>query len=271
MTETEQKPTSSESSSNAQRGKGIYLLPNLFTTSGLFAGFYAIVASMREDFGFAALAIFIAMVMDGLDGRVARLTNTQSNFGAEYDSLADIVSFGIAPALVAYSWGLSSLGKIGWLAAFFYTAATALRLARFNSQTEQLTDKRYFSGLPSPAAAGLIAGMVWVAHEYGIAGHKLCVLAAIVMIFTGALMVSNVRYYSFKDIDLKGKVPFKAVLGFLLLIVFISLDPQQVLFAAFAGYVLSGPIMALKRIWHIRKHKQKSPEASSGDKKNNKS
>tara|TARA_R110002110_G_scaffold166602_2_gene367298 strand:- start:54830 stop:55645 length:816 start_codon:yes stop_codon:yes gene_type:complete len=263
----DQKQTASDSSANTQRGKGIYLLPNLFTTSGLFAGFYAIVAAMRGDFGFAALAIFIAMVMDGLDGRVARLTNTQSNFGAEYDSLADIVSFGIAPSLVAYSWGLSSLGKIGWLAAFFYSAATALRLARFNSQQEQLTDKRYFSGLPSPAAAGLIAGMVWVAHEYAVPGHKLCVLAAIVTILTGGLMVSNIRYYSFKDIDLKGKVPFKAVLGVLLLIVFISIDPQQVLLGAFAAYVLSGPVMALKRRWLVQQHKSKASEDSKTAKK----
>lgn len=247
MQESE-KTTSAES----QRGKGIYLLPNFFTTSGLFAGFYAIVASMRGDFGFAALAIFIAMVMDGLDGRVARLTNTQSNFGAEYDSLADIVSFGIAPSLVAYSWGLNSLGKVGWLAAFFYAAATALRLARFN--TQEVTDKRYFSGLPSPSAAGLIAGMVWVAHEYAVPGHKICVLAAIVTIMAGGLMVSNIRYYSFKEIDLKGKVPFKAVLGVLLVFVFISIDPQQILLLIFAGYVLSGPIMALKRLWHVKKY-----------------
>lgn len=226
-----------------QRGKGIYLLPNLFTTSGLFAGFYAIVASMRGDYDFAAVAIFIAMVMDGLDGRVARLTNTQSAFGAQYDSLADIVSFGIAPSLVVYSWGLNSLGKIGWLAAFFFMAATALRLARFN--TEDATDKRYFYGLPCPSAAGLMAGMVWVAHDHGVPGQKICVIAAIVTVLAGALMVSNMRYYSFKEIDLKGKVPFMFVLAFLLLIVLVAIMPPQALLCIFALYSLSGPIMTL--------------------------
>lgn len=236
-----------------QRGKGIYLLPNLFTTSGLFAGFYAIVASMRGDFDYAAIAIFIAMIMDGLDGRVARLTNTQSHFGAEYDSLADIVSFGIAPSLVAYSWGLSSLGKIGWLAAFFYMAATALRLARFNTQEHD--DKRYFCGLPCPSAAGLMAGMIWVAYEYAVPGHRICVIAALVTIITGALMVSNIRYYSFKDIDLKGRVPFMAVLLVMIIIVFISIDPPQVLLAVFSIYVLSGPTAALYR--QLKKFKDK--------------
>ena len=230
-----------------QRAKGIYLLPNLFTTSGLFAGFYAIVASMRGDFDHAAIAIFIAMIMDGLDGRVARLTNTQSHFGAEYDSLADIVSFGIAPSLVAYSWGLSSLGKIGWLAAFFYMSATALRLARFNTQEHD--DKRFFSGLPCPSAAGLMAGMIWVAYEYAVPGHRICIMAALITIATGALMVSNIRYYSFKEIDLKGKVPFMAVLLVMITIVFISIDPPQVLLTLFALYVLSGPVMALHRQW----------------------
>lgn len=238
------------------RSKGIYLLPNLFTTSGLFAGFYAIVAAMLGDFDHAAIAIFIAMLMDGLDGRVARLTNTQSSFGAEYDSLADIVSFGVAPSLVAYSWGLSSLGKIGWLAAFFYMAATALRLARFNTQDH--SDKRYFSGLPCPSAAGLIAGMIWVAHEYAVPGHKICVVAAVITILTGALMVSNIRYYSFKDINLKDKVPFMAVLLAMIILVFISIDPPQVLLGAFAIYVLSGPTLALKRKWTYWKEKRQA-------------
>src|SRR5690606_2313423 len=157
----------------------------------------AIVAAMRGDFESAAIAVFIAMVMDGLDGRVARLTNTQSAFGAEYDSLADIVSFGLAPSLVAYSWGLQTLGKVGWLVAFCYAASTALRLARFNTNIGQ-TNPKYFQGLPSPSAAGLVAGLVWVAHDYGVPGHKLCDLAALVTFFSGVLMVSNIRYYSFK-------------------------------------------------------------------------
>lgn len=229
-----------------QRSKGIYLLPNLFTTSGLFAGFYAIVAAMRGDFGSAAIAVFIAMLMDGLDGRVARLTNTQSAFGAEYDSLADVVSFGIAPSLVAYSWSLQNVGKPGWLVAFFFAAATALRLARFNSRLGS-DDHRYFQGLPCPSAAGLVAGMVWVADAYGISGQSIWLIAAVVTLITGALMVSSIRYYSFKEFDLKGRVPFVAVLAVLVLFVCVSIDPPLVLLAAFALYVLSGPVLALRR------------------------
>lgn len=233
--------------------KGIYLLPNLFTTSGLFAGFYAIVAAMNGDFEHAAVAVFIAMVMDGLDGRVARLTNTQSAFGAEYDSLADIVSFGLAPSLVVYKWGLMSMGKPGWLIAFFFTAATALRLARFN--TQPASDHSFFTGLPSPSAAGWIAGMVWVGVEYQVPGPELCLLAGLVAFSAALLMVSNVKYYSFKEIDLKGKVPFVAVLLFVIILVGISLDPPQVLLIAFSCYALSGPIWALKR--KINKLKRK--------------
>jgi CDP-diacylglycerol--serine O-phosphatidyltransferase len=234
-----------------QRSKGIYLLPNLFTTSGLFAGFYAIVAAMQGLYETAAIAVFIAMVMDGLDGRVARLTNTQSAFGAEYDSLADVVSFGIAPSLVVYSWGLDELGKIGWLVAFFYAAATALRLARFNSRLGSDDDKRYFQGLPSPAAAGLVAAMVWVAHDYHLFGHRLWVLAAIVTLLTGTLMVSGIRFYSFKEIDLKGHVPFVSVLLVLLVFVCVSIDPPLVLLAGFGLYALSGPLLSIKRRWSI--------------------
>jgi len=235
------------------RPRSVYLLPNLITTSGLFAGFYAIVASMRGDFSYAAFAIYIAMLLDGLDGRVARLTNTQSEFGAEYDSLADVVSFGIAPSLVVYNWGLVSLGKPGWLVAFFYAAATALRLARFNTKMKPYhkeEDKKeedivhnYFQGLPSPAAGALVAGMVLVAHEYGIPGVHLWDLTAIVTLITAVLMVSNVPYYSFKHFHLRGKVPFVALLAVLLGFICISLDPPQVIFALFAIYVLSGPLM----------------------------
>jgi CDP-diacylglycerol--serine O-phosphatidyltransferase len=258
MVMSDKKPHGSE---EHPRNKGIYLLPNLFTTLGLFAGFYAIVAGMRGldgDFEKAAIAIFIAMVMDGLDGRVARLTNTQSAFGAEYDSLADVVSFGIAPSLVVYSWGLSSLGKPGWLVAFFFAAATALRLARFNSRIGS-EDKRFFQGLPCPSAAGLVAGMVWVANDYGMPGHRLWILAAIVTLITGALMVSNFRYYSFKDIDLKAHVPFVAVLAVLIVLVCVSIDPPFVLLVGFSLYVLSGPVLAIRRrimLW--RKSKKRS-------------
>ncbi|MBS0287300.1 MAG: CDP-diacylglycerol--serine O-phosphatidyltransferase [Proteobacteria bacterium] len=251
--EPEQKQSESP---EVQRNKGIYLLPNLFTTTALFAGFYAIVASMRGDFEQAAIAIFIAMIMDGIDGRVARLTNTQSAFGAEYDSLSDVVSFGIAPSLVVYSWGLVSLGKPGWLAAFFYAAATALRLARFNSRIG-MDDKRFFQGLPSPAAAGMVAAMVWVADDYGVPGHRLWILAAIVTIITGALMVSSFRFYSFKDIDLKGRVPFVAVLAVLIGFVGISIDPPLILLVAFLLYMLSGPILSLRRMYLAWRSREK--------------
>jgi CDP-diacylglycerol--serine O-phosphatidyltransferase len=227
-----------------KRRRGIYLLPNLFTTGCLFAGFYAIVASMGDRYEAAAIAIFVAMIMDGLDGRVARLTNTQSAFGAEYDSLADMVSFGLAPALVVYVWVLSDLGKVGWLAAFVYTAGTALRLARFNTQVGR-ADKRYFQGLASPAAAAVMAGMVWVGQDYSLAGHYMAVVAAITAVLLGLFMVSNVRYRSFKDLDLKGRVPFVTILVMVLVFVLISIDPPQMLFAVFALYALSGPIVTL--------------------------
>lgn len=244
--------------------RGIYLLPNLFTTGCLFAGFYSIVAAMNGRFGAAAMAIFVAMIMDGLDGRVARLTNTQSAFGAEYDSLADMVSFGLAPALVIYVWALSGLGKLGWLAAFIYTAGTALRLARFNTQVGR-ADKRYFQGLASPSAAAVVAGLVWVGHDYLVDGSNLSYLAFVVTIAVGLLMVSNVRYRSFKDLDLKGRVPFVALLVVVLVFVLISIDPPQVLFAIFALYALSGPVMTLVSLRRRRaerhgQHTQSSTE-----------
>jgi len=231
-------------SSERRRHRGIYLLPNLFTTGCLFSGFYAIVAAMGGRFEAAAVAIFIAMILDGLDGRVARMTNTQSAFGAEYDSLADMVSFGLAPALVVYVWALSDLGKLGWLGAFIYTAGTALRLARFNTQVGR-ADKRYFQGLASPAAAAVVAGMVWVGQNYQAEGLAVSILAMVVTVCVGLLMVSNVRYRSFKDLDLKGKVPFVAILAVVLVFVLVSLDPPQVLFAGFAVYAFSGPVGTL--------------------------
>lgn len=224
--------------------RGIYLLPNLFTTACLFAGFYAIVAAMSDRFEAAAVAIFIAMIMDGLDGRVARLTNTQSDFGAEYDSLADMVAFGLAPSLVVFEWALYSLGKLGWLAAFIYTAGAALRLARFNTQVGT-AGKRYFQGLASPAAAAVVAGMVWVGNDYGYLGQDWRIPALVLTLASGLLMVSNIRYRSFKDLDLKGKIPFMTMLIVVLVFVFISLDPPQVLFAIFLGYAASGPVVTL--------------------------
>ena len=236
-----------------KRHRGIYLLPNLFTTAALFSGFYAIVASKNGDYEVAAIAIYVAMVLDGLDGRVARLTHTESDFGAEYDSLADIVSFGLAPALIMYEWalrGMADLGwvpaKLGWLAAFVYVAATALRLARFNTQIGH-TDKRYFAGLACPSAAAIMVGLVWVGDDLGMRGHQLLWLAFFITIATALLMVSNILYFSFKTIDLKGRVPFVTVLAIVMAFVFASIDPPKILFTLFLFYGLSGPVMACLR------------------------
>jgi len=237
----------SEGQEGKQQRRGIYLLPNLFTTAALFAGFYAIVAAMAGRFEAAAVAIFVAMVLDGADGRIARLTNTESAFGAEYDSLSDVISFGLAPALVAFEWSLLSLGKAGWLAAFFYAAATALRLARFNTQLGT-ADKRFFQGLPCPAAAAVVAGLVWFVTDMGLSGPEVSGLTMAVTVAAGVLMVSNVRFYSFKDFDLRGRVPFTSVLVVVLVLVLVSSDPPMVLFVGFVIYALSGPAMTLVNV-----------------------
>ncbi|EKE18379.1 MAG: hypothetical protein ACD_10C00011G0004 [uncultured bacterium] len=223
--------------------RGIYLLPNLFTTAALFAGFFAIVQAMQGDFERAAMAIFIAMVLDGLDGRVARMTNTQSAFGAEYDSLSDMVSFGAAPALVIYEWALRDMGRLGWIAAFIYCAGAALRLARFNT-TLEVMDKRYFQGLPSPAAAALVAGLVWVMIVSGVSGPDIRWLACGLTIFAGVTMVSNVRYYSFKDINLRKSVPFFVIAAIVLGFALVSISPEMTLFGFFLLYGLSGYVQA---------------------------
>ncbi len=234
------------------RRRGIYILPNLFTTAALFAGFYAIVQAMNVRFESAAVAIFIAMVLDGLDGRVARLTHTQSAFGAEYDSLSDMVSFGAAPSLVVYEWALKGMGKLGWIAAFIYCAGAALRLARFNTNID-VVDKRYFQGLPSPAAAALVAGLVWVMLDLGYSGEDARWYACILTIFAGVTMVSNIPYWSGKDINLRRSVPFMAVpaigLGYILL----SSYPPGVLFALFLVYALSGYVLTIWRWLKNRK------------------
>ena len=255
-----------QNEAKAKRHRGIYLLPNLFTTAALFAGFYAIVAAMGDRFEAAAVAVFIAMVLDGLDGRVARMTNTQSEFGAEYDSLSDMVSFGLAPALVMYEWSLHSMGKLGWLAAFIYTAGAALRLARFNTQLG-VADKRFFQGLPSPAAAAVVTGLVWVGHDYDVVGTTLAWLTCFVTIIIGVLMVSNVRFYSFKELDLKGKVPFVAMLVVILVFVLVSIDPPQVLFGTFVLYALSGPVTT---VWLLlrRRRQVKAGEHPPEDESN---
>ncbi|HLB43015.1 MAG TPA: CDP-diacylglycerol--serine O-phosphatidyltransferase [Gammaproteobacteria bacterium] len=230
--------------------RGIYLLPNLLTTAALFAGFYSIVAAMKGYFETAAIAIFIGMIADGLDGRVARLTNTQTPFGAQYDSLSDMVAFGIAPALVTYSWSLISLGKLGWLAAFLYAAATALRLARFNIQ---VSDKTYFQGLPCPSAAGLVASIIWMGAHFQVGGDLFAVPIAAFIIVIAALMVSSIRYYSFKHIDFRGKVPFITVVIAVFVIAAVALEPPEMLFSLFLIYIISGPAITL---WQIRKMRQ---------------
>ena len=221
------------------RRRGIYLLPNAFTTAALFCGFYAIVMAMNLKFDHAAIAIFAAMVLDGIDGRVARLTNTQSEFGAQYDSLSDMVSFGVAPALVVYAFSLRGMGKLGWLAAFVYCAGAALRLARFNTNIE-VVDKRYFQGLPSPAAAALVAGFIWLMDDLRFAGTDLSWPAWIITVYAGLTMVSNVPFYSFKQVNFRKSVPFITIFLIVLAFVAVSSDPPKVLFGLFVVYGLSG-------------------------------
>jgi len=237
----------------SRRRRGIYLLPNLFTTAALFAGFYAIVSAMNDRYEHAAIAIFVAMILDGLDGRVARMTNTQSEFGAEYDSLSDMVSFGLAPSLVMYKWALQGMGKLGWIAAFIYAAGAALRLARFNTQIG-IADKRFFQGLASPAAAAIVTGMVWVGFDNNIEGTDVRWFAFVLTVAAGLLMVSNFRYYSFKDINLRGKVPFVAILAIVLMFVIYSLDTPSMLFLTFLLYAISGPIVTAVTRRHPAPH-----------------
>ena len=228
--------------------RGIYLLPSVLTTFGMFAGFYSIISSINGDFTIAAISILIAMFWDTLDGRVARLTNTQSAFGAEYDSLADLVSFGLAPALLVYQWTLYELGRFGWLAAFVYLACAALRLARFNTQVG-IADKRYFQGLPSPAAAGVIASMIWL-KIWTFASFDSDVislgyyLGAGITILCGLLMVSNIRYYSFKEFDSK-KASFRFLLIVILSLIILVSKPNIILFTGFFVYLLSGPFITI--------------------------
>ncbi len=233
--------------------KGIYLLPNLFTTAALFAGFYAIISAMNGLFEQAAIAVFIAMLLDGLDGRVARMTNTSSAFGAEFDSLSDMASFGIAPSLVIYQWALSGLSiygelwaKVGWLVAFTYTASAAIRLARFNTQIGSM-DKRFFQGLPSPAAAAVLMGLVWVSERFGFSGEYFVFPTLALTLVAGLLMVSRFSYYSFKDLDLRKKVPFTSLLAIIIIFVLLGLDPPSILFTIFFIYMFHGPILSILR------------------------
>ncbi len=248
------------------RHRGVYLLPNLFTTAALFSGFYAIISAMNQQFEPAAIAVFVAMAFDGLDGRVARVTKTSSAFGEQYDSLSDMASFGLAPALVVFSWGLSELGKLGWAAAFAFAACAALRLARFNTQIGTV-DKGHFVGLASPPAAALIAAMVWVGKDVEV-GIPLATFAMVVTVLTGLLMVSNFRYPSFKNIDLRGRVPFVVMLAVVLIFVVVSIDPARVLLAMASTYAVSAPLLWL---WHhrggllARWRQRRAAPAASGD------
>lgn len=240
------------SKKQADKIRGIYLLPNIITTIALFSGFYAIIAAQDGRFHAAAIAIFIAMVLDGLDGRIARLTNTESDFGAEYDSFADLISFGLAPSLVMYQWSLIYLNdigpgwaKLGWLAAFVYTAAAAMRLAMFNVKLEE-ENKNYFSGLPSPTAAALMIGLVWLCYDLNIEGEAVRWLAFGITLSAGLLMVSNIRYPTFKEIDFKHRVPLLWAAAIILIIVLLAFNPPFILFFGFLLYTLSGLIMTIR-------------------------
>jgi CDP-diacylglycerol--serine O-phosphatidyltransferase len=246
--------------------RGIYLLPNLFTTGGLFAGFYAIIAASAGHYVDACIAVFVAGVLDGLDGRIARLTGTQSEFGVQYDSLADLVSFGMAPALVMYHWSLSSLkflgpvwGKVGWAAAFLYAACAALRLARFNTQVGVI-DKRYFIGLASPAAAAVMMASIWVITDHGLGGSEVKFVALGVTVTSALLMVSRVRYYSFKSLPLADRVPFITVLLALGIFVALAIDPPHVLLAIAGAYLASGPLLWL--LGRLRRGRARTPPAA---------
>ncbi|MCB1668913.1 MAG: CDP-diacylglycerol--serine O-phosphatidyltransferase [Pseudomonadales bacterium] len=257
--QTESTPDKSGETSGAvqrprEKRRGIYLLPNLLTTGAMFGGFYAILAGMDGKFEAAAIAIFIAMIFDGLDGRVARMTDTSTDFGVEYDSLSDMVSFGIAPAVVCFSWILNEVGRIGWAAAFIYASCAALRLARFNTQIDTVS-KRYFIGLSSPTAAAVVAAMVWAGYDAD-ASQSMALLAALVTAVAGLLMVSNFRYYSFKEVDLKSKVPFVVIFAVAMVLVVVTINPPKVLLAMAAVYALSAPAISL---W---KKMRRKPSAS---------
>jgi CDP-diacylglycerol--serine O-phosphatidyltransferase len=242
MNEVDESESASTDVVMRKRGKGIYILPNMITLAALFGGFYAIVMAMNGRFDQAAIGVFCAMVLDSLDGRVARLTNTQSAFGEQMDSLSDMVSFGAAPALIAYVWALTSLGRWGWIAAFVYCACAALRLARFNVNTA-VVDKSYFQGLPSPAAAALVAGFIWLMTEAGVKGQDVRWYMFALTLYAGLTMVTNVPFYSFKDISLKRSVPFAVIVLIALGIAAINIDPPTVMFGLFILYGFSGYVL----------------------------
>jgi CDP-diacylglycerol--serine O-phosphatidyltransferase len=253
------------------RRRGIYLLPNLFTTGTLFAGFYGIIASIDGNFAPAAIAVFVAGLLDGMDGRLARLTHTESEFGKQYDSLADMVAFGIAPAVIVYQWGLKALGeygwawgKLGWLAAFLYAVAAALRLARFNVSSKT-ADRRFFEGLPSPSAAGLVSSMVWVAVGAGVDALPALAVAMALTVLAGALMVSRFAYWSFKGVSPRGRISFAYVLIIPLIFVLIAIDPPRVCFALASIYASSGIVIAVWRRWRRQSGRTRRNERPAAD------
>jgi len=252
----------------SKRRRGVYLLPNLLTSAALFAGFYSVIAGINGKFEPAAIAIIVAGLLDGLDGRVARMTNTQSDFGEQYDSLSDLISFGLAPALLAFNWSLSSLGeistlagKLGWLAAFLFMACAALRLARFNTQVG-IADKRYFQGLASPAAAGTLVFTIWFFVDNGIAGETVRWLIFIETIALGILMFSNVRYYSFKAMPGGEKVPAVWLLLALLIIVLLAIDPPIMGMILGFFYVVSGLLITIagRRNWKLKRDQRSAKD-----------
>ena len=262
-----QREMSAELPVSRPRGRGIYLLPNALTTGCLFSGFYSIIAAIDGNFERAAVAIFAAMIFDTLDGRVARATSTESAFGKEYDSLADMVSFGLAPAIVTYQWGVERIleygrvwGRVGWLAAFFYAVCAALRLARFNTRTS--SDKRYFEGLPSPSAAAIVASFIWASTEWRAPGLPGLVLAFSVTACAGALMVSSIGFFSFKQFNLEGPVKFATILIVPLIFIAIALYPPTALLAIFGGYAAHAPLLWVVRRFR-RGHRPPPPAASS--------
>lgn len=252
------------------RRRGIYLLPNLVTTAAMFAGFFAMISAMNGRFQSAGVAVLIAMILDGVDGRVARLTGTESEFGREYDSLSDLVSFGLAPSMIVYHWGLGVLGEspwwwwiqISWLVAFFFAVAAALRLARFNTRAAS-TDRRYFQGLPSPSAAACIAFAAWLLAGLDLQNAFFLPIMYGLAVGVGALMVSNFSYYSFKDLNLTGgRVPFTYAILMPTLFILVALDPPTVLFACFFAYALSGPLLAL---WRRHRRRERRREVGDGE------
>ncbi|PID66484.1 MAG: CDP-diacylglycerol--serine O-phosphatidyltransferase [Gammaproteobacteria bacterium] len=239
---------------------GVYLWPNLVTTMALMFGFYSVLAAINDDFQRAAICIFVAMLLDGMDGRIARLVGGESAFGEQYDSLSDLLSFGVAPAILIYQWSISSTEhiqwlpeRLSWIIPFIYCACAALRLARFNTQIGKV-DARFFIGLPSPSAAGTVAGFVWLGHEYQIAGGNVALLSILITLFAGTMMVAPVKYFSFKKINLKGKIPFVGTLGLVVALAIISANPATLLWLIFFSYALHGPI---RRIYQLSKSREK--------------